>query len=98
MINSTTATNAEAIDPNSEQHNSLANPQTSKTLYAHFRNNCIRLVAADRSTNFHFNTYNKNVNSVKIKTKLLRSILLPQKAKLCILKGSYWNPLKPCFL
>lgn len=56
VINSMTDTNAEAIDPNSVEHSSLASPQTSKMLYAHLRSNCILLVAADRLTNFHFNT------------------------------------------
>lgn len=46
-MNSTTDTNAETIDPSSEEHNSLANPQTSKMLYAHLSSNCILLVAAD---------------------------------------------------
>lgn len=56
VINSTTDTNVEAMDPNSVVHNSFANAQTSKILYAHLRNNCILLVATDRSANFHFNS------------------------------------------
>lgn len=46
-MNSTTDTNAEATDPSSVEHNSLANSQTSKILQTHVRNNCILLVAAD---------------------------------------------------
>lgn len=58
VINSTTDTNAETIDPSSVEHKSLANPQTSKILYAHLSSNCILLVAADLLINFHFRTYN----------------------------------------
>lgn len=66
VINSTTDTNAEAVDPNSVGHNSLANSQTSKMLYAHFRSTSSVLVAADLLINFHFKTYNICVYNVKI--------------------------------
>lgn len=56
VMNSTTDTNDEEIDPSSVEHNSLVNPQPLKMLYAHLRSDCILLVAAVRLTNFHFRT------------------------------------------
>lgn len=56
VTNSTTDIKAEAIDPSSVEHNSLANPQTSKMLNTHLSNNCILLVAADLLTKFHLSS------------------------------------------
>jgi hypothetical protein len=55
-MNSTTEINVEAMDPSSVEHNSLANPHTSKTLYTHLSSNCILLVAADLLNKFHFSS------------------------------------------